>query len=177
MVEYAFLKSGFDPNSFKWVFERVTVPTPLEPGEYRISSEPYYVHTTNDAISDGTKIELGTLGHGNTFSWIVELNSDKTYSIRLKNDVSKLIHTELFRVDPSAPLVIGYYNARHSYAYRWLVTKTEFPDTYYLQLVGNPVDGYTHLDSHHLLYGTRLEIYRNVDVVDQVYRWKFEKVK
>lgn len=118
---------------------------------------------------------MGTISHGNTFSWLVELNADKTYSIRLKNDTSKLIHTENFRVDASAPLVIGYYNASYAHVYRWLVTKTDSSDTYYLQLVGNPVDGYMHLDSHHLLYGTRLEIYRYVDVVDQVYRWKFEK--
>lgn len=177
LVEFAYQHSQLNQNEYKWIFERVTVPTPLEPGNYHIAAEPYYVHTTNNATSSETKLELGNLEQGGTFTWIVEQNDDFTYSIRLKDDTSKLIHTEAYRVDASAPLVIGTYDYKHAYSYRWLVRKTEFPDTYYLQLVGNPVDGYMHLDSHHLLYGTRLEIYRYVDVVDQVYRWKFEKVE
>lgn len=80
-------------------------------------------------------------------------------------------------MDASAPLKIDLYNKEHAYSYRWLVTGSGQPNTYYLQLVANPVDGYMHLYSHHLLYGTPLEIYRFVDVVDYVYQWTFEKVE
>lgn len=94
-----------------------------------------------------------------------------------KNIKYKAFHTEGHHVDISAPLVIGGYHAGLTYAYRWLIEKTDFPNTYYLRLVGNYKDGYMHVLSHHLLWGTRLEIYKYIDVVDLVYRWKFEKVE
>ena len=176
-VEYAYQNSQADPNSYKWTFERVNVPAPLEVGVYRISCEPYYVHTTNNQMTNGASLELGNLEDWGTYSWIVQQNDDNTYFFRLKDDDSKFIRTEAYRVDASAPLIISGYDARHTYAYRWLVEKTDMPNTYYVRLVGNHKEGFMHLDSHHLMFGTRLEIYRYVDVVDPVYRWKFEKIE
>ena len=176
-VKYSYIHSQLDPNSYKWIFERVSVPAPLESGNYNILCDPYYVHTTNNSRADGTKLELGNLEQGGTYTWTLQRNDDNTYFIRLKDDNSKFIHTENYRVDASAPLVLGGYDARYTHAYRWLIEKTDLPDTYYLRIVGNHREGYMHLNSHHLLYGTRLEIYRYVDVVDPVYRWKLVKVK
>lgn len=177
-VEYYYMRQQAEQKAYKWLFEKVTIPTPLTPGTYRIYRDPYYVHTTNDSKTPNVGLELGNSPYNGTYTWRVEQNADCTYSIYLLDGSTRLyFHTENNRVDASAPLKIDLYNKEHAYSYRWLVTGSGQPNTYYLQLVANPVDGYMHLYSHHLLYGTPLEIYRFVDVVDYVYQWTFEKVE
>lgn len=177
-VEYLPLNQQAEQKAYKWKFDRVTIPTPITPGTYRIkSASPYYVHTTHDSLEEGADLELGELGSG-TYLWEVELNSDNTYSIYAKGSYpKKYVHTDYNRTDASAPLQIDEYNPQFSATYKWLVKPTGEADTFYLQLVANPYEGYMHLFSHNLLYATPLEIYRYVDVVDNVYRWKFEKVE
>lgn len=178
-VEYRSEDLQTEQKAYKWKFESVTIPTPLAPGTYHIkSASQYYVHTMHDSTEEGADLELGELG-GGTYAWEVELNADNTYSIYVKGSYPKMyVHTDYNRTDASAPLQIDEYNAQHAFTYRWLVTKKEGEDdTYYLQLVGNPYEGYMHLFSHNLTFGTPLEIYRYVDVVDNVYTWKFEKIE
>lgn len=177
-VEYYYFHPQLEQNSYKWKFERVSIPAPLTSGVYRISSSSFQVHTTNNARSAGTALELGEYQGGGTYLWNIEQNTDNTYSIYLQDGANKLyVHTEANRVDASAPLQVDYYDKEHAYSYKWLVTSAGIPNTYYLQLVGNPSDGYMHLFSHHLLYGTRLEIYKMVELVEPVYQWKIEKVE
>lgn len=178
-IEYYYMRSQEEQKAYKWKFERVDIPTPLEPGVYRIriSTELLYAHTKNNSISEKTTVELGNLDEGGTYNWIVELNPDKTYSIRTQASTYPLyLHTQDNRLGASAPLEIKSYDSSKSHTYKWLITKAKDADTYYLQLIAFPAEGYMHLYSNNLLYGTPLEIYKYVDVVDETYTWKFEKV-
>ena len=160
-------------ESYKWLMEKVTIPTPLQPGEYKISIDRFQVRGRNGAQTPGTVLEIFETGG---LTWEVSLNSDNTYFIKLKGQ-NYYFHTKFNSYERSGTMEMNTYNNEQSHTYRWLITKNEAHNAYQIQLVGNPGDGYIHLQNNALVDGVTMEIYYMVEAVLNTYLWKFEPIQ
>lgn len=181
-VEYNYIYTTTNINSYKWKLERIELDMPIEPGVYHISTaasaDAYHVHPTKNNIKEGATIELGHALSGSGYEWLVETTADKCYTISLSDSTPKLyLHSQHNSIDFSTMLELRSYDSTHAVTYKWIIVPTDIPDVYYLKLVGNMENCWLHLFNNYIGLTSQLELYKYIDAVDDTYTWKFEKVR
>lgn len=177
-VNIEFLPEHGDQHCFRWYFERVDVPAPIQPGVYRIrpvDDPSLAVHSSNDKAQENEILEIAPPTKTGTFEWQLLLNRDHTYHIRLA-DHSLYMHTNDNSLEKSANVMVNMYNPKFSHTYKWLITKSEDENQFYVTLVGHPGWGDLHLFRNNVHPGTKLEVYSRRIVPQGTARWMFQRV-
>lgn len=174
-IDFQYLHPHLQPETYKWKFERVEVPAPLEPGLYHIALLAYAVHTDHNSTADGTPLSIDKFSPTGTFRWKVTKNSDNTYCINLEN-LDRYIHSQGNSVAPSARVDAKSYDPNFAHTYKWIITSIG-GNNYHLQLAGNPEDGYLHMLNNYIGQYSSLEIFHYSDDAPVTYQWTFTRIR
>lgn len=161
-IEINTMPASTQSDAYKWKFEKVSIPTPLESmPSCTFSSEldrTMCINLKLQSSAEETPLSLAKYHSGDEhFAWKIEKNADFTYSVRrvataqyfhLKNNVS----------DVGTTLDIKSYNPIYAPFYKWIVEPGQTSKSFRLRSVANP-SWYMHVSNSHAVEGAAVDIW------------------
>lgn len=163
-------------STYGWRFERINIEAPLASGIYRLAlagtNNQRFLHTRDRSNNDGARLEI--LDYNSSFaghySWVFELQSDNTYTIRRANVSNRFVHPVSHSVSDGTRLEILSYSADYARLYKWILVRGTTANSFRLRLVDFP-GRLMHTSGHSTAQSAEVEILNFNQNFFRTYEW------